>query len=158
MNTATIVVATVAGGIFAGLFWAVREVLRFLAGVEQEVRNIQRTFVPPGTNPPGGGIKLEGRIEELELRFTRLVEHVDERTETAAKLWRRIRAAQRADEERDEQLEEPREPRNGDHLPLFDGGGGEEEGMLPLHHGMGEDDSMALAVNRAICMRIAGGL
>ena len=94
--------------------------------------------------------RVKGELQELELRFTRLVEHVDERVETANKAWRRVRARERRQEELLEEEE-------GEELPGEYAGRGNGQGVLPLHEGMGPESDPLQEARRLVARMYGGG-
>lgn len=86
---------------------------------------------PPSDND------LNRRVETLERRWDLLLEDLDERIERGNKAWRRVRASERRQQERDEgeEIEESDED-----LPLFHGNGSADARMPSVHHDLGHPE------------------
>lgn len=98
-----------------------------------------------------------GRVEALERRWELLQEDIDERIERGNKAWRRVRSAQRVEEQR---LELEGEEPPGPELHLFDEPGGEPERVPSMYGDMGDAGQSPAPhqqVAREIAQRIAGG-
>lgn len=89
------------------------------------------------------------RINELQREFKSLAEYVESRVEDGNKVWRRIRASQRREEESVDG-EDPEQ------LHILDGGGGEGEGVPGMHTDMGTDAERLLQVQRSIIHQQTG--
>ena len=74
--------------------------------------------------------ELEARIEKLERSWNGFLEDADDRIDRGNKAWRRVRAAQRREEEQGEDEEWGAEVSGGN------GGGSGQEGMPPLLPGL----------------------
>lgn len=120
----------------------VRDLIGSLEGLERDVRDELRT--------------LGQRIEESERSVRLMAEEMDERIDRGNKIWRRIRARERAEEERQEF--EGEEPTSED-LSLFDGAGGNGQGMPPMYGDLGAPGTHLQPhqqIAREIARKIAG--
>lgn len=120
----------------------VRDLLGTLEGLEGEIRSELRA--------------LAIRVEDGERSLRVMAEELDERIDRGNKIWRRIRARERAEEERAEFEEESETDSD---LPLFDGNGSGAEGVHPVRNYL-EDPPVSQqgyrAVGRALARRLAG--
>lgn len=116
---------TIAG--LGGVFFAIFRLSRSLPGPVQEVHDgLQEEL----RGLRGFDLSLDERLTKLERSLADILEEMEDRIDRGNKAWRRVRAAQKREEESDEQ---------GDlweGIPAGDAGGGEEEGMSSLHNAM----------------------
>lgn len=98
---------------------------RFLGGPRTEPERVPEGVQKVEQPPPFPFHELAERVERLEMRFGGLVDEVTERANYAKGTWKKVAAAQRTQEEPEE---EP-EPLS---LPFPDEEGGGEEGMHPM--------------------------
>jgi len=120
----------------------IRDVLREMRDLEMEIK---RRFqeLEDGLDSQGKAVRL-------------MAEEVDERIDRGNKIWRKIRAS--------EYYEKQREDSEEDEQPAFDfypgnGEGGPQETMPPVHRGVGHigaAHTTAREVGQALARRIAG--
>lgn len=120
----------------------VREIL-------EELRDLERSM--------DTGFRDQGERLDFQAKAVRLMaEEMDERIDRGNKIWRKIRASEYYEKEREER--EEHEP-TGSELRLFDGNGSAEEAVPAMHPGMahrGDAVSKARQMGRALARRKAG--
>lgn len=99
---------------------------------------------------------MEDRFLDNEKNFRLMVEEIDERIERGNKVWRKIRAAQEYEARAQDESEYDE---SDGQLPLGHGGGGQAEGVSPLHPNMGRAEPELPhheQIRRQIANQIAG--
>jgi hypothetical protein len=120
----------------------VREVLEELRELERSVEMSLRSL----------GERFDSQGKHLRI----MAEELDERIDRGNKIWRKIRASEYYEKEREEREGEAESYPN---LSLFDGESGQGEGVQPVHPGLAhrqDAESKAQEVGKALARRIAG--
>lgn len=120
----------------------VREVLATIEALETDIKARFR--------------EVEERVEAQGKHVRLMAEEMEERIDRGNKIWRKIRASEYYDRQREEGEEDENA---GDDLPLFDGTSGQREGLPPVHQGLGRigrPPSPAQEMGKALARRIAG--
>lgn len=114
-----------------------------------------RTRLPRREEEPSPEIgTILARLDTLELRFTRVVEEVQDRAEHASKKYRAAAAARRRAEEPDDS--EDIEDGEDGQFPLFDGEGSPGGRLSPLRSQLDDDEERMEKVRNLFALRRLG--
>lgn len=137
MTTETLLLAILTASVVLGL--AIGVAALFHRPNDEGAGEVPQRF----PDPPS---ELADRVLQLELGFKRLVDEVSEREAYAKGVWKRVRSAQRAMEEREE-LEE------SEGLPSPHAEGSPGQGVLSLHPPVDDSEQRLAAARQAVAFR-----